>query len=107
VVWNYFGWSVMKTNDRGENWSPVNSGSPLRDPNVDPCCVDLALDPHHPDTLYLGISEAANRVEGLYKTTDGATTWTRAPGPDGAWGRLVFDPQNPRTLYADVCVGLG
>src|SRR5262245_8732899 len=51
----------------------------------------LAIDPHTADPY------AAVLSRGLFKTTDGGASWGRSGVPTGI---LVFDPQNPSTMYA-------
>ena len=65
----------------------------------------VLLDPKDPNTVWvaaLGHLYSPNRERGIYKTTDGGTTWKQvlfvhenAGGID-----LVFDAQNPDVMYA-------
>jgi len=57
----------------------------------------LAIDPRSNDTVYLGAAEG-----GVWKTTDGGTTWTPLTDnqPSLAIGALTIDPSNPDTIYA-------
>ncbi|GAB5560528.1 MAG: hypothetical protein SynsKO_21750 [Synoicihabitans sp.] len=59
----------------------------------------LTLDPHAPDTLYLG----ARWEGGYHRSIDGGDTWHHhAIGPIFRRGdRIVVDPANPRILYAE------
>jgi len=65
---------VYKSVDLAGHWEKVNNGlvSPTiikssRALNV----TAILVDPHEPDTVY------SSTLEGLYKTTDGATSWVR------------------------------
>src|SRR5262252_6388271 len=62
----------------------------------------LAIDPQHPGTVYAGTSG------GVFKTTNGGTSWNAANSglPAGYIARaLVIDPQNPNTVYAGGACG--
>ena len=98
---------VFKTTDGGKTWKNTkfiseNTGF-----------VDLAMDPESPDTLYAAAYQRRRRAfgfngggpeSGLYKTTDGATTWTKlAKGlPEGDTGRIGIDiyRKDARIVYA-------
>ena len=98
---------VFKTTDGGKTWKNTkfiseNTGF-----------VDLAMDPESPDTLYAAAYQRRRRAfgfngggpeAGLYKTTDGGTTWTKLTGglPGGNTGRIGIDiyRKDPRIVYA-------
>jgi photosystem II stability/assembly factor-like uncharacterized protein len=90
-----YGGGVFKSIDGGTTWSAANTG--LRE---DPCCSGwrsvgvVAIDPRTPTTLY-----AIDGRSGLFKSTDGATTWT-ALDTGLAVSTLAIDPRTPTTLYA-------
>jgi photosystem II stability/assembly factor-like uncharacterized protein len=56
----------------------------------------LAVDPSNSNIVYLGGAEG-----GVWKTTDGGTTWTPLTDnqPSLAVGSIAIDPQNPQTIY--------
>jgi photosystem II stability/assembly factor-like uncharacterized protein len=65
----------------------------------------LIVHPDDPDVAYvaaLGNLWAPSRERGVYKTTDGGTTWEQALFVDTLTGviDLVMDPSEPNTLYA-------
>lgn len=56
----------------------------------------LAVDPTNPNVVYLGAAEG-----GVWKTTDGGTTWTPLTDkqPSLAVGSIAIDPSNHNTIY--------
>lgn len=88
---------VFKSTDRGSSWSPANSGLPPCNGtyNVFLCHTSLAIDPQNPRTLYAGIYGV-----GVFKSTDGGTSWSAANTGPVSVGPLAIDPQDPKTLYA-------
>jgi photosystem II stability/assembly factor-like uncharacterized protein len=56
----------------------------------------LAVDPRNSDVVFLGGAEG-----GIWKTTDGGTTWTPLTDsqPSLSMGALALDPSNPDTVY--------
>lgn len=78
-------------------------------------CVDVALDPESPNTLYAAAYQRRRRGwgfngggpgSGLYKTTDGGESWVRLKNglPSGIIGRIGIDiyRSNPNIVYAIV-----
>ena len=105
---------IFRSTDGGKTWEKVlfvddkTGGS------------DVAFDPHNPDILYAGmwqayrhpwIMESGGPGSGLYKSTDGGTSWTKLSGgglPDGIWGRVNVAPtSNPNRVYAMIEAGKG
>ena len=86
---------VFLSKDGGKTWERVL----FRDEKTG--AVDLSMDSASPDTLYAGLWEVFRTPHslssggpggGLFKTTDGGTTWselTKRPGlPSGTWGKI-------------------
>ena len=97
----YWGDGVYKSTDGGKTWA--NMG--LKDSHH---IGRIVVDPKLSDTVYvaaLGHLYSENAERGVFKTTDGGKTWTKALDvKDGerAIGAsdLVIDPRNPKILYA-------
>jgi photosystem II stability/assembly factor-like uncharacterized protein len=91
------GAGVIVSRDGGTSWQRAVDEN-LRDM----CVIDLAVVPNNVQTVY------AAAVSGLFKTTDGGTTWTVLNGlPEGETVRAVaVDPADTQHVLAGV-EGLG
>jgi photosystem II stability/assembly factor-like uncharacterized protein len=100
---------VFKTTDGGKTWANVLH------PSDNTGCWELKIDPRNPDVLYavahqrqryLSTSVMGGDESGIYKTTDGGTTWKRLEGglPQKKVGRIGLDvsPIDSDRLYAVV-----
>jgi photosystem II stability/assembly factor-like uncharacterized protein len=104
---------VFKTTDGGKSWKKVLSISQRTGVN------DIAMDPIDPNTLYAAAwerqrrhwndprPEPAFKEGGVFKTTDGGSTWTRLTNglpPSNAVGRIgvAVAASNPKVVYAFV-----
>jgi photosystem II stability/assembly factor-like uncharacterized protein len=89
---------VYKSVDRARTWVKANNGliPPELLPSSRALMVNsLVIDPQRPETVY------AATLNGLYKTEDGARSWTRTGEdlPDQMISVLALDPSWPGTLY--------
>lgn len=89
---------MYKSLNRAVRWEKVNNG--LVDPTLLKSSRALGVtvtlvDPFAPDTVY------AATLSGLYKTTDGANSWTRIAQslPDQMISAMVLDRAAPGVLY--------
>jgi photosystem II stability/assembly factor-like uncharacterized protein len=100
---------VYRTKDGGKTWEKVLYVAP------DVGCADLAMDPAAPDVLYAAMWQfrrtpsfftSGGPKSGLFKSTDGGTTWqpARKGLPAGDLGRiaLAVAPSKPGVVYATV-----
>ncbi|MBX7151845.1 T9SS type A sorting domain-containing protein [bacterium] len=109
------GSGVWKSTDRGENWfqlANTANGEVLKAINR------LVIDPNNPNTVVLCSNDdytsfgpnGGQRISGIFKTTDGGTSWYQTYDPDVALGvqtdnrvqQIVANPLNFNILYATV-----
>src|SRR3989454_808516 len=93
------GGGVWKTTNAGVTWQSVSSG--LGSETVG----DLAVAPSDSTIVWVGTGEKNSLRsqywgDGVYKSTDGAKSWTRMGlGDSRAIGRIVIHPTGPDTVY--------
>src|SRR6266403_737341 len=111
---------LYKTTDGGKTWQQVLKGA-----NLSTGCTDLAIDPMNPDIMFAamwdfrrkgweyrsgGDSPTALSASGLFRSTDGGTTWTEITPeankgfPKKPYGRLAIAvaPSNAQRIYVFV-----
>jgi photosystem II stability/assembly factor-like uncharacterized protein len=81
----------FKTVNGGLTWIPADSGLSGRS------SVDIEIDPIVPSTLYTALSYQG----GLFKSTNGAASWTRLDIDYTGVHSIALDPRAPLTLYAN------
>ncbi|MEO0973302.1 MAG: glycosyl hydrolase, partial [Pseudomonadota bacterium] len=89
---------VWKSTDAGKSWRFVG----LEDARH---IGRIRIHPTDPDTVYvaaMGDLWQASEARGVYKSTDGGTSWEKIlfANEDAGAVDLVFEPGNPRILYA-------
>jgi len=92
------GAGVFKSADGGRTWTSMG----LRETQH---IGRIVIHPTNPNTVWvaaLGRAWGPNRERGLYKTTDGGTTWRMVKSISDRAGfvDLAIDPSNPDVLYA-------
>lgn len=105
---------VYKTTDGGATWRAVLTISP------DTGVTEIVIDPRKPDVLYAAALQRRRAVgqligggpeSGLYKTTNGGSTWTKLTKglPTVDMGRigLAINPKAPATVYALITAQAG
>ncbi|MBW8011338.1 MAG: hypothetical protein FVQ83_08865 [Chloroflexi bacterium] len=104
--WNWNSGDILKSIDSGRNWTVIGApSSGLPDSLVFTLVLDYSS-PVENRTLY-----AVSYENGVYKSTDGGTSWTAINEGLGTSGNyyyqsLVIDPTDPQVLYAGVESGL-
>ncbi len=109
---------VYRTTDGGKTWSLV-----LKGPNLSTGCSMISMDRQNPSTVFAGMWDFRRKGwtfrsggdgpdapsgSGLFKSTDGGSTWTgldekSAKGlPSKPWGRVAVTvaPGKPNVVYA-------
>ncbi len=89
---------VYKTLDGGATWTNIG----LRDSRQ---ISRIVVDPHNADIVYVGVLGHAygpNDERGVYKSTDGGTTWTHVldKGPNIGVSDLAIATATPNILFA-------
>jgi photosystem II stability/assembly factor-like uncharacterized protein len=100
---NSYGIGMFKSMDAGKTWTHIGLEGTRQIGRV-------AVDPADPNRVYvaaLGHIYDANPERGVYRSTDGGTTWKKvlfkAGDPDNVGAvELAIDPQHPRVLYASL-----
>jgi photosystem II stability/assembly factor-like uncharacterized protein len=92
------GIGVRKTVNGGASWQQADAGLPAGAfyPTLLSLSPVLTLDPHQPETVYLGWFVYS--TQGYARSDDGAEHWSLLPKPDAPTG-LVADPAAPGALY--------
>lgn len=92
---------IWKTRDGGVTWAPIFD-------HTDVAAIgSLAIDPSNHNTVWAGTGETwiirdnYSQGDGIYKSTDGGTTWQhRGLDLTGHIGRIIVDPNNQNIVYA-------
>jgi photosystem II stability/assembly factor-like uncharacterized protein len=101
----YFGsveGGIWKTIDAGVTWTPIFDGQPIASIGA------LEVAPSDPKVLYAGSGESEIRSalssgDGVYKSTDGGSTWNNIGLRDSKQiSRIVIDPRNADVVYVGV-----
>ncbi|HEY6338023.1 MAG TPA: hypothetical protein VIW68_05980 [Candidatus Sulfotelmatobacter sp.] len=98
----YFGavnGGIWKTSDAGTVWTPIFDGQPVGSIGA------LAVAPSDPKTIYAGTGESDIRSDlssgnGVYKSSDGGSTWTHLGLDDTRQiSRIAIDPHDANVVY--------
>ena len=92
----------------GGVWKTTNAGASFK-PLFDKYCQSIgaiAIDQKNPKTVYVGTGESNMRNsvsigDGMYKTTDGGSNWTKLGGLDSTEhiAKISIDPSNSNIIY--------
>lgn len=93
-----WGAGVFKSEDGGKTWKMMGLPESRH-------ISRIAIDPRNPDTVFVGALGhlwGANEERGLYKTTNGGTSWKKVLSVDENTGvvDLILDPADPKTMLA-------
>jgi photosystem II stability/assembly factor-like uncharacterized protein len=93
-----FGNGMYKSTDAGKTWMHIGLDNTRQIGRV-------IVDPQNPDVVFvaaLGHVYGANPDRGVFRSTDGGTSWQKVLYKGDSVGAidLAFDPQNSRTIYA-------
>lgn len=105
---NYAGPSsgIWRSTDAGNTWTQMTNGLPPAGTSYGRPCIDLCTS--NPNVMYALYLDNSNSFLGLYKSTNGGTSWIQtndaslsgAYGGSGYWfGRIKCDPTDQNTVY--------
>ena len=102
------GGGVWKTEDEGTTWVNLTDAQM---PNL--ATSTIVVSPQDANTLYVGTGEPFGNLgaiggAGIFKTTDGGTTWTSLAGTEnfGDVGRLIINPNDKDNVLAATDSGI-
>ena len=90
---------VWRSTDYGSNWEPIFDGAGTGSIGA------IAVAPSDPNVIYVGTGAGIIRPDlatgdGVYKSTDGGTTWTHLGLRDSQMIAMIdVDPYNPNRLF--------
>jgi photosystem II stability/assembly factor-like uncharacterized protein len=90
TVYAAIDYTILRTIDAGANWQPIMHGLPVPRDAVSA----LAVDTQRSGTVYAGLYPG-----GIFKTTNGGSTWSRAVSGVSI-SALAVDPARPTSIYA-------
>jgi photosystem II stability/assembly factor-like uncharacterized protein len=88
------GLGLYKSSDAGVHWSRVQTTFPSKGVQT------IAIDPEHPNTLYVAACGGSCSAPAFQKTDDDGASWRPITGIPWAVQSLAIDAQHPSTLFA-------
>jgi photosystem II stability/assembly factor-like uncharacterized protein len=99
------GVGVRYSNDGGATWTTLGGGLPAAAAGR----IALAMSPSDSNDLYAAFSDGAGGITGIYRTSDGGTTWSKTVATPAGVGQsnynlvLAVDPTDSDTvLFGEV-----
>ena len=97
-VMTSYGDGVYKSTDGGKSWKNIGLTNTRH-------ISDVIIHPNNPEVVYVGAQgtvHGPNNDRGVYKSTDGGTTWRKVLFVNDSTGisSLAIDMTNPRILFA-------
>ncbi len=94
------GWGVFKSTDAGKTWTREGLEQTGR-------ISRIVIHPTNPNLVYVasqGHGYGPQKERGIYRSTDGGTTWQQVLFVDENTGAsdLIMDPNNPQVLFASM-----
>jgi photosystem II stability/assembly factor-like uncharacterized protein len=92
---------IWKSTNAGTSWNRITTVG-----STSYFCTDLVIDPNNSNTLYaaFGFDLDSPAHDGVYKTTDGGSTWSKLTSgfPTAGYGRisLAIGKNNSQVIYA-------
>lgn len=91
---------LYKSVDGGGSWTQLGFDQSER-------IASIIVNPNNPQEIYVGVLGALwsdSEERGVYKSTDGGSTWSKILYVDASTGcaDMAIDPSNPNTLYASM-----
>lgn len=96
--------NIYKSTDGGSNWTELTAGLPAFSTSR----IGLAISAQNPDKLYAMVVDTTFTLQGIYKTTNGGSSWTNATGNFSnelfgaqGWyfGKIYVNPGNDNEIY--------
>ena len=96
-------YGVFKSVDSGATWTAAN-GTGANGLPTNAGRIAMAISPSSPKTIYVSMATPAGSLRGVFKTVDGAQTWTSVTVPDYCAPQCDYDnaigvhPQRPEVV---------
>lgn len=105
--WDVHWEGILKTEDGGQTWLPVNNGLLDEDGLGSLVVGGLTIHPEDPNILYCATgrhqgfgAEPDPRHGQLFKTTNGGASWSTIAPAYRAWNAIELAPSDPDIVYA-------